>query len=381
MIVSHLAAVSLIAAVIGPVNGALAATAQRNPFGTLTDGTSVEAVDLSNASGVHVRIITLGAIIQSVVTPDRGGNLGDIVLGYATAQEYLNKPRFFGATAGRFANRIAKGHFTLDGKTYQLAINNNGNHLHGGLHGFDKAIWSIDSVQSGAVATVTFSYLSRDGEEGYPGNLRVTATYSLNSANELRLQYHATTDKPTIVNITNHSYFNLGSESSDRSVLDHLMQIPASSVTPVDSTLIPTGERRAVAGTPFDFRKPTRIGLHIRDGGEQQLQYGRGYDINFVLDGAPGTLHPAARVEDPVSGRVLEVLTTSPGLQFYSANYLDGTIMGKSGRFYRQSDAFCLEPQVFPDAPNQPGFPSARLDPGGSYDHTIVYRFSVAKVP
>ena len=355
--------------------GATAADAKREPFGALADGRQVEAVVLSNNAGIRVKIMTLGAAIQALSIPDRSGHAGDVVLGFDSPQEYLQNPSYFGATVGRFANRIAKGHFTLDGKTYTLATNDHGNHLHGGLKGFDKVLWSIDSVKSGSPATAVFSYTSPDGEEGYPGTLRVTASYSLNDAAVLRVEFRATTDKSTIVNISNHSYFNLSAETG-ASVLSHLLQVNAAKYTPVDVGLIPTGELRAVEGTPFDFRKPTAIGLRVRDGHDQQIRYGRGYDHNFALDGTVGEMRLAARVADPSSGRIMEIFTKAPGLQFYSGNFLDATIAGKGGRLYREGDALVLEPQLFPDAPNQKTFPSARLDPGNTYVNAMEYRFS-----
>ena len=359
--------------------GAAAAEAQREAFGKLTDGTAIESVTLKNATGITARLMTLGASIQALSVPDNRGNSADIVLGYATAQEFLDKPQFFGATVGRFANRIAKGRFNLDGRAYVLATNDHGNSLHGGLRGFDKVVWRIDSVRSGATASATFSYSSPAGEEGYPGNLHVLAIYMLNDHNELGVQYQATTDAPTIANISNHSFFNLAGESSGRSVMDQLLQINAAKFTPVDQLLIPTGELRAVTGTPFDFREPTAIGARIRDGHDMQIRYGRGYDHNFVLSGSSGQLRSAVRCTDPQSGRVMEILTTAPAVQFYSGNFFDGTIVGKGGKVYRQGDAFVLEPQLFPDAPNHADFPSARLDPGSTYENTIVYRFSVLK--
>jgi aldose 1-epimerase len=358
--------------------GAAAADAKREPFGTLADGRQVEAVILSNKAGIRVKIMTLGAAVQSLSIPDRGGHSADIVLGFDTAQEYVQNPSYFGATVGRFANRIAKGHFSLDGKTYTLATNDHGNHLHGGLKGFDKVLWSIDSVRSSTPATAVFSYTSPDGEEGYPGTLHVTASYSLDDAAALRVEFRATTDKSTLVNISNHSYFNLSAETG-ASVLTHLLMVNASKYTPVDAGLIPTGELRAVQGTPFDFRKPTAIGVRVRDGRDQQLRYGRGYDHNFALDGAAGEFRLAARVADPASGRIMEIFTAAPGLQFYSGNFLDSTIAGKGGRLYREGDALVLEPQLFPDAPNQKSFPSARLDPGNTYVNTMEYRFSTDK--
>jgi aldose 1-epimerase len=357
----------------------LGAEAQRTSFGTLEDGRKVEAVELSNSNGMSARIITLGAAIQALTVRDAQGKSADVVLGYNTAAEYLAKPQYFGVTVGRYANRIAKGKFTLDGKSYVLATNDGPNHLHGGRQGFDKVLWSIDSVKSGSPASVVMSYVSPDGEEGYPGTLKVTATYSLNDRNELAIDYKATTDKPTIVNITNHAYFNLAGEDSNESILGHRLMLAADTYTPVDASLIPTGEKRPVAGTPFDFRTPTEIGARVRDGKDEQMRFGRGYDHNFVVNGAAGTMRLAARVEHPGSGRVMEVLTTAPGIQFYSGNFLDGTSVGKNGHIYRMGDALCLEPQVFPDSPNQPGFPSARLDPGQTYTNSMILRFSTAK--
>ena len=356
-----------------------AAQARRATFGALADGTRIDAVDLTSRSGIRVRIITLGARIQSLYTPDPTGKLADIVLGFDSPQRYLDDGNYFGATVGRFANRIGKGRFRLDGHNYQLAINDHGNSLHGGTPGFDKRVWKIDSLHSGSSASVLMSYVSPDGEEGYPGTMRVTATYTLSDSGELRIDYRATTDKPTIVNMSGHSYFNLASSPAHFSTMRDLLQINASHYTPVDDTLIPTGAIAPVAGTPFDFRKPTPIGLRIRDGNDTQIGYCHGYDMNFVLDGRPGTLRLAARVEDPRSGRALEVYTTAPGVQFYSGNFLTGTFAGKQGIVYRQGDAVVLEPQDFPDAPNHSNFPSARLDPGATYHNVIVYRFSVRR--
>jgi len=373
-----LAAALLGSAALTLNTGAAGADAKRESFGALADGRQVEAVVLRNQAGIRVKIMTLGAAIQSLLIPDRTGLAGDIVLGFDSPQEYVQNPSYFGATVGRFANRIAKGHVSLDGKTYVLATNDHGNHLHGGLKGFDKVLWSIDSVKSASPATAVFSYTSPDGEEGYPGTLRVTASYSLDDAATLRLEFKATTDKSTIVNISNHSYFNLSAETG-ASVLTHLLLVNASKYTPVDVGLIPSGELRAVRGTPFDFLKATAIGARVRDGHDQQIRYGRGYDHNFALDGAVGELRLAARVADPSSGRIMEIFTAAPGLQFYSGNFLDATIAGKGGRVYREGDALVLEPQLFPDAPNQKSFPSARLDPGSTYVNTIEYRFSTDK--
>ncbi len=355
---------------------AQAAEAKRFEFGHLADGTVIQGVELHNGSGASARIITLGATLQSLATPDRNGASADIVLGYADPQSYLDQPQYFGATVGRYANRIAGGRFSLDGKNYALETNDGLNHLHGGEVGLDKVVWSIESVESGATAAVTLAYTSAAGEGGYPGTLKMTARYALSDDNQLTIEYTATTDATTIVNITNHSYFNLAGESGTRDVLDHELTLYADYYTPVDATLIPTGERRPVRGTPFDFRAGEAIGSRIRDGGDEQIRFGRGYDHNFVLQREVQGLQAAAKLVDPVSGRVLEILTTAPAIQFYSGNFLDATTMGKSGRLYRQGDALCLEPQVYPDAPNQPDFPSARLEPGESYRNLMVFRFS-----
>ena len=352
-----------------------AAEAGREPFGSLSDGRAVEAAVLRNKTGISVKIMTLGASIQQLVVPDRNGHGGDIVLGFDTAEEYVDHPSYFGATVGRFANRIAHARFSLDGKIYSLTANDHGNSLHGGARGFDKVLWKLDSAHGGSPATAVFSYISPDGDEGYPGTLHVSARYSLDDKNTLKIEFTATTDKPTIVNISNHSYFNLSAESG-ASALNHLLTIDASRYTPVDASLIPTGERRSVEGTAFDFRKATAVGLRLRDGNDQQLRFGRGYDHNWVLEGTDREMHLAARVADPDTGRVMEVFTKAPGLQFYSGNFLDATVVGKGGRIYRQGDALVLEPQLFPDAPNQPNFASPRLDPGSTYLASIEYRFS-----
>jgi aldose 1-epimerase len=345
-------------------------------FGTLQDGTRVAAAELSNGAGMSVRIIALGAAIQSLTVPDRRGVRDDVVLGFDSARDYAAQRQFFGATVGRYANRIARGKFTLDGREYALETNDGPNHLHGGVHGLDRVLWKIDEVTSGPAARVVLSHVSPDGAGGYPGTLTITATYSLGEQNELSIEYRAKTDRPTIVNITNHAFFNLAGNSD---VLGHRLTLFAESFTPVDATLIPTGERRSVTGTSFDFRQPRAIGQFIRDGRDEQLRIGRGYDHNFLISGTSGQLRPAARLEDPASGRVLEVLTTAPGVQFYSGNFLDGTVVGKAGRIYRQGDALCLEPQLFPDTPNHPDFPSARLDPGREYVNRMVFRFSVSR--
>lgn len=355
-----------------------AGTAERTRFGTLADGQPVEAVTLTNAKGMRARILSYGAILQAVEVPDNKGTVADITLGYSDMRGYLTAPNYFGATVGRYANRIKAGRFTLDGHPYTLATNDKTNALHGGRKGFDKHLWRIVEATSGASAHVTLAYTSPDGEEGYPGELKVTATYTLNDANELSLEYRATTTKPTVVNITNHSFWNLGGEASQRSIYDAVLTIPAETTTPVDATLIPTGQFRSVAGTPLDFRQPTVIGSRIRDASDLQIVYGQGYDENYVIArDVSKTPRLNARVEDPLTGRVMEVLSTQPGVQLYTSNFLDGTAVGKSGHAYRQGDAIALEPQVFPDTPNQPAFGSARLDPGQTYRNLIVYRFSV----
>jgi aldose 1-epimerase len=361
------------------LSSAQAADAQRAPFGKLADGTAIEAVTLSNAKGLSVRIMTLGATIQQLIMPDRNGNKDDIALGYDTAADYLKTPQYFGASIGRYANRIAKGKFTLDGKTYTLAVNDGPNALHGGLKGFDKRVWKIDQVASGSSAKVTMSYVSADMEEGYPGELHASVTYALGDDNSLTITYSATTNKPTVVNLTNHNFFNLAGLKANRDVQDEKLTLDATQMTPVDKVLIPTGTLRKVAGTALDFRKATAIGAHLRDGHDDQIRVGRGIDHNFVIDGTPGTMRHAARVEDPYSGRALDLTITAPGLQVYSGNFLDGTVMGKNGRIYRQTDAIVLEPQVFPDSPNHPNFPSARLDPGKTYTNSFIYRFSTVK--
>jgi aldose 1-epimerase len=360
-------------------SAALAATVERGTFGTMPDGRAVDSVTLKNANGIEVRVIGYGASIQSVVVPDRDGKRADITLGYASLKDYLDKPQYFGATVGRFANRIAKGQFTLDGKAYQLPVNNGVNTLHGGTTGFDKVVWTLAKVTNGKIASAAFTYVSPDGDQGFPGKLTVTETYSLDDKNELKIDYKATTDKPTIVNLSNHAYWNLAGEGSG-TVMDQLLTIPGDTFTPTDAGLIPTGEIRAVAGTPFDFRTAKPIGRDIRDGSSEPLLLGKGYDLNWVISRAPvAAPRSMARVEDPKSGRVLEVLSTQPGVQFYSGNFLDATIAGKAGRFYRQGDAFALEPQLFPDTPNHPDFGTARLDPGKQYLNTIIFRFSVAR--
>jgi aldose 1-epimerase len=363
---------------------ALAGAAQavelsRKPFGKIPSGDAIEALTLTNANGVSATIITYGATLQSLIAPGRDGKGADIALGFADAAGYASNNSYFGASVGRFANRIGKGRFSLDGKSYQLALNNDGvAALHGGVKGFDKVVWKVLDAKAGPVASVTLGYISPDGEEGYPGTLSVTATYALDEQNQLTITYGATTDKPTIVNLTNHALFNMAGEGAPEGAMGNVLMIPADGYTPVDEELIPTGTIMPVAGTAFDFRKPMAVGERIRDAKEQQLVIGRGYDHNYALNGTAGAAaRLAARLSDPKSGRVLEILSTAPGIQFYAGNFMNGLMIGKSGRMYRQGDGIALEPQHFPDAPNKPQFASTRLDPGQSYRNTMIFRLSI----
>ncbi|MCX7824524.1 MAG: galactose mutarotase [Verrucomicrobiae bacterium] len=313
-----------------------------------------------------------GATLTELRVPDRDGRLGDIVLGFDTLEGYLGKNPYFGCTVGRYANRIAKGRFTLDGRTYTLATNNGPNALHGGLKGFDKVIWQAEPVQAANGVAVKFTYTSRDGEEGYPGNLTATVVYTLTNQNELKLEYTATTDKATPVNLTNHTYFNLAGKGD---ILGHELMLAASHFTPVDATLIPTGEIRAVKGTPMDFTKPTAIGARIAQVGGDPA----GYDHNYCLNSGGKRMALAARVTEPGSGRVLEIYTDQPGIQFYSGNFLDGSITGKAGQVYQKHFGFCLETQHYPDSPNHANFPSTILRPGKTYRTVTVHKFSTKK--
>ena len=353
------------------------ATVTVAPFGRMPDGKAVEVYTLTNVRGMEVRAITYGAIIQSIRVPDRAGRRDDITLGYDSLQGYLTESPYFGAVVGRYANRIARGRFTLEGRTYRLAINNGPNHLHGGLKGYDKVVWEARSFQRGDTIGVTFQHHSPDGDEGYPGALRVSVSYSLTPKNELVVEYRATADRATPVNLSQHSYFNLAGEGSG-DILGHVLQINADRYTPVDSTLIPSGLLASVAGTPFDFRSPTPIGARI-DQPDTQLKYGKGYDHNFVLNRTGGGLVHAVRVLEPKSGRTLDISTTEPGLQFYSGNFLDGTITGKAGHRYRHRSALVLETQHFPDSPNHPNFPSTILRPGNEFSTETVFTFGVAQ--
>jgi aldose 1-epimerase len=345
-------------------------------FGELADGTPMSLYTLKNSNGATMKVINYGGIITSLTVPDRAGKMGDIVLGYDSLEGYLTSSPYFGALIGRYGNRIAKGKFSLDGKQYSLAVNNGANHLHGGNKGFDKVMWNIqrEDVEDGVA--IRLSYLSKDMEEGYPGNLQADVIYNLTDKNELIITYKATTDKKTIVNLTQHTYFNLSGGSRD--ILSHELVLNADRFLPVDNTLIPTGELKPVEGTPFDFRKPLAIGNRINEK-DQQLKFGNGYDHCWVLNPAKDGLTKAAILYDPSSGREVTVYTSEPGIQFYSGNFLDGTLTGKNKTVYNFRSGLCLETQHFPDSPNQKKFPSVELNPGQVYHSETVYKFSVRK--
>ncbi len=351
-------------------------TIEKQPYDTTTDGQGVEEFILTQASGIEVRVITYGGIITSIRVPDREGRMENVVLGYTRLEDYERRNMYFGSLIGRYGNRIANARFTLDGKAYPLAANDGPNALHGGAKGFDKQVWTAEEVRDGDNVGVKLTYLSPDGEEGYPGNLPVTVVYTLTSSDALRIDYHATTDAPTVVNFTNHSYFNLAGNGAGY-IHNHVLTIAADYYTPVDANLIPTGELTSVTDSPFDFRAPRRLGQDLRSA-HPQMVLGRGYDHNFVLNRGdnPRTLQQAARLQEPDSGRVMEVLTTEPGIQLYTGNFLDGTLVGSSGGTYRQGDGLCLETQHFPDSPNQPDFPSTVLRPGETYESTTVFSFT-----
>jgi len=345
----------------------------RAPFGQTPDGEAVESFTLTNAHGIELRAISYGGIIVSLRVPDRDGRRDDVVLGHDDLAGYLAKPSFFGALVGRYGNRIAGGRFTLDGRTYTLATNNGPNHLHGGVRGFDKRVWKAQPFERPGTAGLVLTRTSPDGEEGYPGNLAVRVTYTLTDRDEVGFEYFATTDKPTVVNLTQHSYFNLAGDGK-RDVLGHELMIDADRFTPVDKTLIPTGVLAAVAGTPFDFRKPAAIGARI-GADDEQIRNGGGYDHNFVLNGRGEGRAPVIRVFEPTTGRTMDIATTEPGVQFYSGNFLDGSVTGKAGHVYGKRYGFCLETQHFPDSPNHPGFPSTVLRPGQEYRSKTVLTF------
>jgi aldose 1-epimerase len=349
------------------------------PFGTLPSGQSIQLFTLRNAHGIEVQFTNYGGIITSLKTPDRAGHFSDIVLGYDNLQSYVANSPYFGAIVGRYANRIARGRFTLDGNTYSLAVNNGPNSLHGGLRGFDKVVWNARPFQVQEGQGVTLDYISRDGEEGYPGTLHAAVTYTLTPDDRLIVEYAATTNKATPINLSQHSYWNLAGNAS-RDILGHVLTINADAITPVDSTLIPTGEIAPVQGTPFDFRTPTAIGARVDQRQNAQIRYGNGYDHNFVLSrggAASDALLLAARVVEPTSGRTVEISTTEPGLQFYSGNFLDGSITGKGGDVYHFRYGLALETQHYPDSPNHPNFPSTILRPGQQYRSRTVFKFGV----
>jgi aldose 1-epimerase len=367
LIAAGLASAALLTSCAKEQGGAAKLGVDVAPYGKMPDGTAVSLYTLTNDKGMRVKLTNYGAITVSVEVPDKAGKVTDVTLGYDTLDGWLKSTSYFGATVGRYANRIAKGKFTLDGQTYTLATNNGENALHGGIRGFDKVVWDAEPVKTADSAGVKFTYLSKDGEEGYPGNLKVTAVYTLNNANEFKAEFSATTDKATVVNIAHHTYWNLGGPAAG-DILGHLMMINADKYTPVDAGLIPTGELKDVAGTPMDFTTPHAIGERI-------AQVEGGYDHNYVLR-AGEPIHLAAKVVDPKSGRVMEILTDQPGVQFYSGNFLDGTVTGKGGVVYKKHYGFCLETQHFPDSPNKPTFPSVVLKPGETYKHIMIHKFS-----
>jgi aldose 1-epimerase len=340
----------------------------------LANAQKIDLYTLKNRNGMEVKIINFGGTVVSVKVPDRNGKLSDVVLGFTDPMDYLKPHPSFGSAIGRFGNRIAKGRFTLNGVEYKLAINNGENHLHGGIKGFDDVFWTAEEMTTAAGPALRMTYLSKDGEEGYPGNLQVTMVYTVTQKNELKIDYTATTDKDTVVNLTHHSYFNLAGEGNG-DILKHRLKLNAARFTPTDAGSIPTGELRSVKGTPFDFLTPHAIGERINQD-DEQLKFGGGYDHNFVINGRMGVLRQAAVVTEPSTGRVMEVWTTEPGVQLYTGNFLDGTLTGKSGKAYQRRTGFCLETQHYPDSPNKPNFPTTTLKKGATFKSTTIYRFS-----
>jgi len=345
----------------------------KDSFGKTSTGEEIDIYTLRNSNGLETQITNYGAIVVSLKAPDRNGKFDDIVLGFSDLDSYLKPHPYFGAIVGRYGNRIAKGRFTLDGVEYKLAVNNGENHLHGGIKGFDKVVWTGRGLMTRTGPAVVLTYVSKDGEEGYPGNLRVRVTYTLTAKNELRIDYSATTDKNTVINLTNHSYFNLLGEGNG-DILNHRVRIGANRFLPTDASSIPTGELRRVIGTPFDFLNFTPIGKRIGQDYEQ-LKFGNGYDHTWVINGRPGVLRFAAAAYEAFTGRLLEVWTTEPGMQFYTGNFLDGTVTGKSGRPYPRRSGFCFETQHYPNSPNQPSFPTTTLRRGATYRSTTIYKF------
>ena len=360
--------------------GILSTNAQKiskESFGKTADGESVDLFTLTNRNGMEARITNYGGIVTTLTAPDRNNKYADVVLGFNDLDSYLKGHPYFGALVGRYGNRIAKGRFTLNGVEYKLAVNNGENHLHGGIKGFDKVVWTARSMRTKLGPALSLTYVSKDMEEGYPGNLTVKVVYTLTNNNELRIDYSASTDKDTVTNLTHHSYFNLAGEGNG-DILNHQLLLKANRFTPTDAGSIPTGELRNVQGTPFDFLKSTSIGARINQD-EEQLKFGGGYDHNWVVNGRAGTLRQAASVYESTSGRVMDVWTTEPGIQFYTGNFLDGTLTGKSGKAYARRNGFCLETQHYPDSPNKPKFPTTTLRKGATYRSTTIYRFSARK--
>ena len=353
------------------------ATVKKESFGKTASGQGIDLFTLTNAHGLEARIMSYGGIVLSLKVPDRNGHLDDIVLGFDSADGYATTSQYFGALIGRYANRIGMGRFSLNGVEYKLATNNGANHLHGGVNGFNKAVWNARPLHIPGGAALELTYLSSDGEEGYPGNLSVKVVYTLTNNNELKIEYSATTDKDTVVNLTHHSYFNLAGQGQG-DILKHELMINAARFTPVDAGSIPTGELRNVKGTPFDFTRTTAIGLRIGQD-DEQLKFGHGYDHNWVLDGKMGTLRKAAMVHEPTTGRVMEIWTTEPGIQLYSGNFLNGSKIGKDRKPYQLHYAFCLETQHYPDSPNKPEFPTTTLRKGARYRTTTIYKFSTTR--
>ena len=360
--------------------GILSTNAQKiskESFGKTADGESVDLFTLTNRNGMEAKITNYGGIVTTLTAPDRNNKYADVVLGFNDLDSYLKGHPYFGALVGRYGNRIAKGRFTLNGIEYKLAVNNGENHLHGGIKGFDKVVWTARSMRTKLGPALSLTYVSKDMEEGYPGNLTVKVVYTLTNNNELRIDYSASTDKDTVTNLTHHSYFNLAGEGTG-DILNHQLLLKASRFTPTDAGSIPTGELRNVQGTPFDFLKSTAIGARINQD-EEQLKFGGGYDHNWVVNGRAGALRQAASVYESTSGRVMDVWTTEPGIQFYTGNFLDGTLTGKSGKAYARRNGFCLETQHYPDSPNKPKFPTTTLRKGTTYRSTTIYRFSARK--
>ena len=352
-----------------------AQTVTKQSFGKTDAGENVDLYTLRNANGVEAKITNFGGILVSLKVADRNGKFDDVVLGFNDFDNYLKKNApYLGALIGRYGNRIAKGRFTLNGVEYKLAVNNGENHLHGGIKGFDKVVWTGHEMKTKTGPAVVLTYLSKDGEEGYPGNLNVRVVYTLTNNNEIKIDYSATTDKDTVTNLTHHSYFNLAGEGNG-DILNHLVTINASRFVPTDAGSIPIGELRKVAGTPFDFLKATAIGARINQD-DEQLKLGNGYDHTWVINGLPGRLRLAATAYEQTAGRVMQVWTTEPGMQFYTGNFLDGTLTGKAGKLYPRRSGFCFETQHYPDSPNHPSFPTTTLRKGATYKSTTIYRFS-----